>query len=74
MTDTPRFLREYRSFHEAAAAYRAAVILGGRALGPELRSELVFAGFGDRMAHLSEFAKRLLGAAEAASSPGRAQS
>ena len=46
---------------------------GGRALGPELRAELVFASFGDRMAHLSEFAKRLLGAADAASSPGRAQ-
>ena len=73
MIDIPRFLREYRSFYEVAAANRAAVILGGRALGPELRAELVFASFGDRMAHLSEFAKRLLGAADAASSPGRAQ-
>ncbi len=72
MTDVPRFLREYRSFYEVAAANRAAVILGGRAVGPELRAELVFASFGDRMAHLSEFAKRLLGAADAVSSPGRA--
>jgi excisionase family DNA binding protein len=73
MTDIPQFLREYRSFYEVAAANRAAVILGGRAIGPDLRAELVFASFGDRMAHLSEFAKRLLGAADAASSPGRAQ-
>ena len=71
--DTTRFVREYRSFYEVAVAHHAAVILGGRALGPELRAELVFASFGDRMAHLSEFAKRLLGAADAASSPGRAQ-
>lgn len=73
LSDVERFLREYRSFYEVAAANRAAVILGGRAFGPELRAELVFASFGDRMAHLSEFAKRLLGAADAASSPGRAQ-
>ncbi len=73
LSDTDRFLREYRSFYEVAAANHAAVILGGGALGPELRAELVFASFGDRMAHLSEFAKRLLGAADAASSPGRDQ-
>ena len=65
MSDEQRFLREYRSFSEVAAAHRVAVILGGRALVPELRSELVFASFGDRMTHLSEFARRLLGAAEA---------
>lgn len=73
MNDTRRFVREYRSFHEVAAASRAAVILGGRALVPELRAELAFASYGDRMAHLSEFAKRLLGAADAAGSPGSAQ-
>ena len=52
-------MREYHSFHESAAAVGAAVIVGGQALGPELRSRLVFAGLGDRMAHLAEFARRL---------------
>ena len=54
-----RFIREYRSFHESAASTGAAVILGGQALGADLRSRLVFASFGDRMAHLAEFARRL---------------
>lgn len=57
--DEDQFVREYRSFHESAAAVGAAVIVGGQALGPELRSRLVFAGHGDRMAHLAEFARRL---------------
>ena len=52
-------MREYRSFHESAAAVGAAVIVGGQALGPELRSRLIFASHGDRMAHLAEFARRL---------------
>ena len=38
----------------------AAVILGGRAFDPELRSRLMYASFGDRMAHLAEFARRML--------------
>ena len=42
-----------------AAAVGAAVIVGGQALGPELRSRLIYASHGDRMAHLAEFARRL---------------
>jgi hypothetical protein len=52
-------VREYRFFQDSAAAVGAAVIGGGQALGPELRSKLVFAGHGDRMAHLAEFARLL---------------
>jgi excisionase family DNA binding protein len=59
LADEDRFVREYRSFHESAAAVGAAVIVGGQALRPEVRSRLVFAGHGDRMAHLAEFARRL---------------
>jgi excisionase family DNA binding protein len=59
LKDEDQFVREYRSFQESAAAVGAAIIVGGQALEPELRSKLVFAGYGDRMAHLAEFARRL---------------
>ena len=56
LQDEERFVREYRSFHESAASVGAAVIVGGQALRPEVRSKLIFAAHGDRMAHLAEFA------------------
>ncbi len=59
LRDPDQFIREYQSFYECAAAVGAAVIVGGQALGPELRSRLVYAGFGDRMAHLAEFAREI---------------
>lgn len=59
LRDEDQFVHEYRAFHEIAAGVGAAVIVGGPALGPELRSRLVFASYGDRMAHLAEFARRL---------------
>jgi excisionase family DNA binding protein len=59
LKDEDQFVREFRSFHESAAAVGAAVIVGGQALGPGLRSRLIFASHGDRMAHLAEFARRL---------------
>ena len=59
LKDEEQFVREYASFRESAAVAGAAVIVGGQALGPALRSRLVFAGHGDRMAHLAEFARRL---------------
>jgi excisionase family DNA binding protein len=51
------FVREYRSFFKTAAANNAAVIVGGRALSPALREQLDYASFGERMAHLAEFAR-----------------
>ncbi len=60
ITDQALFLQEYSYFYEAATRVGAAVILGGRALAPELRSRLVYASFGDRIAHLAEFARRIL--------------
>jgi excisionase family DNA binding protein len=59
LKDEDQFVREYRSFYESAAEVGAAVIVGGQALGPDLRSRLIFASHGDRMAHLAEFARRL---------------
>ncbi len=60
VADREAFLRDYAFFYEAATLSGSAVILGGRALDPELRSKLIYASFGDRMVHLAEFARRLL--------------
>jgi excisionase family DNA binding protein len=59
LVDEDRFAREYQAFFEAATSGGIAVILGGRALGPDLRARLGYASFGERMAHLSEFARQL---------------
>ncbi len=59
LEDEDQFVREYRSFHEDATAVGAAIIVGGQALGAELRSRLNYASYGERMAHLAEFARRL---------------
>ena len=59
LSDQDHFLREYLSFHEVATNVRAAVIVGGQALDPELRSRLRYTAFGDRMIHLAEFARQL---------------
>jgi excisionase family DNA binding protein len=68
LRDEHHFVREYASFYEVASDVNTAVILGGHALGPELRSRLKYAAFGDRMIHLAEFARRLwAGAANSAS-------
>ena len=73
LADEDQFVREYQSFHEIAAAVGTAVMVGGQALGPALRSRLVYASFGDRMAHLAEFARQLKPTAPAApGEPGRA--
>ncbi len=54
-----RFLEEYLSFFETATAAGTPVIVGGRALGPELRTQLRYASYGDRMMHLAEFARHI---------------
>jgi excisionase family DNA binding protein len=59
LKDGDQFVREYRSIYHNAAAVGAGVIVGGQALGPDLRSRLVYASYGERMAHLAEFARRL---------------
>jgi excisionase family DNA binding protein len=59
LDDPERFLQQYESFYLSASAEGAAIILGGPALGPGLRARLAATGFGDRMRHLAEFARRL---------------
>ncbi|QDV32738.1 B12-binding domain-containing protein [Tautonia plasticadhaerens] len=57
--DESLFIQEYKSFYASASRTGAAVVLGGSALTPALRASLVAASFGDRMAHLREFARRI---------------
>ena len=71
LPDRARFLHEYTFFYESASRVGAAIILGGRALDPDLRSRLVYASFGDRMAHLAEFGRRLLPSASPIDQPER---
>lgn len=60
LADPDRFIREYSYFYEAAVQAGTAIIIGGRALDPEIRPRLIFASCGDRLVHLAEFARRLL--------------
>jgi excisionase family DNA binding protein len=57
--DDEHFIQEYKSFYGSVSRTGAAVVLGGSALTPALRARLVAASFGDRVAHLREFARRL---------------
>lgn len=59
VSDESQFARGFQSFQEAADAVGAAVVVGGKALGPTLRSSLRYASYGERMAHLSAFARGL---------------
>ncbi len=65
LNDPDQFVRDYAGFQTSASKTGAAVFLGGQALHSELRARLLSAGFGERMAHLAEFARRLVPA------PGR---
>lgn len=60
LPDPERFCADYRLFYESASRTGTAIALGGPALSAELRARLVAASFGDRMAHLCEFARRLV--------------
>lgn len=57
--DREAFVSAYGAFFGAVSETATAVILGGPALDEDLRGRMVAAGFGDRMSHLREFARRL---------------
>ena len=59
LADEDRFATEYHEFYESVASEGVAVMLGGRALSVALRTHLIYASFGERMAHLAEFARRV---------------
>jgi MerR family transcriptional regulator, light-induced transcriptional regulator len=57
--ETNTFIREYEKFQQAASRLNCSVAIGGQALGSDLRTQMVYTSFGDRMVHFSEFVKRL---------------
>jgi excisionase family DNA binding protein len=59
LADERRFVEGYLSFFETATTAGTAIVVGGRALGPELRIRLRYASYGERMMHLSEFARQI---------------
>ncbi len=58
--DLDGFVRDYRAFHQAASTSGSAVCRAGLALDASIRARLVAASFGDRLAHLVDFAIRLV--------------
>ncbi|MFO0910672.1 MAG: cobalamin-dependent protein [Isosphaeraceae bacterium] len=62
--DPDRFCRDYLDFHRTAIAHNTAVVIGGRAFGPELRVRLPYHSYGERLVHLVEFARLMTPSAE----------
>ena len=62
LADPDRFIHEYAYFYEAAFRAGTAIVVGGRALAPDIRPRLVYASCGERLAHLAEFARSVLAA------------
>lgn len=60
LSDPERFVQEYKSFYEATTSSGVSVCLGGSALDVSLRTRLVAASFGERLAHLAEFARGIV--------------
>ncbi|MBI5764397.1 MAG: helix-turn-helix domain-containing protein [Planctomycetes bacterium] len=54
-SDPVEFLADFSRLYNAASAREIPVVVGGRALTPELRKQMRFAAFGDNMAHLVDF-------------------
>lgn len=57
--DPPGFLEEFRRLSELAAENQVAVVVGGKALTPELRKQMRYAAHCDTFGHLEQFAAQL---------------
>lgn len=57
LLDPGAFADDYAEFYATASRTGTAVVLGGAALSPVLRTRLLAASFGERLAHLGEFAR-----------------
>ena len=69
LEDAPEFLRAFATFRRKTEHLGVAVMLGGQALTPEIRSRLTACVFGERMAHLVEFARQLQSTAHLGKAP-----
>lgn len=52
----PTFLENYAQLHRAATETGAAVVVGGRALVPEIRQQMAYSAYCDTLRHLVTFA------------------
>jgi excisionase family DNA binding protein len=55
----PSFLDQYDALHEAAASAGVPIVVGGRALTADVRTEMSYAAFCDNLRHLQAFARTL---------------
>jgi excisionase family DNA binding protein len=60
----PAFLEEYARLYHAAAETGAAVVVGGRALTAEVRQQMTYSAYCDKLNHLVTFASTLTSSAE----------
>lgn len=58
----PAFLKEYSRLHDVAVEAGAAVVVGGRALTPEIRQQMDYSAYCDTLRHLVTFAASLTSA------------
>jgi excisionase family DNA binding protein len=58
VADETQFLTDYAKLYEVAAD-KTALVVGGRALGPELRTRMQYAAYCDNLQHLEAFIKTL---------------
>jgi excisionase family DNA binding protein len=58
VADEPQFLAEFAQLYEAAGT-QTALVVGGRALAPELRTKMQYAAFCDNLQHLEAFIRTL---------------
>jgi methanogenic corrinoid protein MtbC1 len=59
LRDAGEFVRAYRELYHAAEQQGVAVAVGGRALGADVRSSLIYTTHGDGLTHLAAFARTL---------------
>jgi MerR family transcriptional regulator, light-induced transcriptional regulator len=55
----PVFVEQCRRLYDAALGCGSALVVGGRALGPQIRSEIAYSAFCDTLGHLAGFAATL---------------
>jgi len=60
LSSASSFVREYRNLFRIAEAAGVAVAIGGRALIESIRAQIPYTTYGDRLSHLSAFARTLM--------------
>lgn len=59
LPDQGEFIQQYRELYEAAEKAGTAMVVGGRALGEAVRTQIPYTSYGDNLSHLAAFARTL---------------